>query len=271
LLACVGAALLSGCVQSGFRLATDSVGIKFENLDFVAGFQRVFSKSALVRAGIDLLKLIAIGGALFLGVRTVLLDPIFYAPMEAAYLGQFIEGTTLGFLGRLLVALGLITAVSYAYEKFKRHRELMMTRQEVKDEHRNAEGDAHVKSARRRLARRLMQKQMLSAVPLADVVVTNPTHYAVALKYERGRDHAPVVLAKGENGFARRIKTLAAEHGVPMVENKPVARLLFGLGRVGEAIPAELYQSVATILAFVYRVHRQYFHDLKLRRLEQAA
>jgi flagellar biosynthetic protein FlhB len=118
------------------------------------------------------------------------------------------------------------------------------------------------------MARRLMQKQMLSAVATADVVVTNPTHYAVALKYERGQDKAPIVLAKGENQFARRIKALAAENGVPMVENRPVARMLYAMGEVGEAIPPELYQAVAGILAVVYRTHRYYFHRLKSRRLE---
>jgi flagellar biosynthesis protein FlhB len=109
---------------------------------------------------------------------------------------------------------------------------------------------------------------MLAAVPTADVIVTNPTHYAVALKYERGVDQAPVVLAKGENRFALRIKALAGEHGVPIVENKPVARMLFALGRVDEKIPSELYQAVAEILAFVYRTHRYYFYRLKSRRAE---
>lgn len=268
LFATIGAALLSGGFQSGFRLSPKAVTVKFEQLNPIAGFQRVFSKNALVRSGIDMLKLLSIGGALFLGVRAVLVDPIFYSPMEAAYLGDFLRDTTLAFLSRLLVALGVITAISYAYEKYKHSRESMMTLQEVKDERRNAEGDAFMKSAQRRLARRLMQKQMLDVVPTADVIITNPTHYAVALRYERGRDQAPVILAKGENGFARRIKALAAEHGVPTVENKPVARLLFAIGQVGENIPDELYQAVAEILSFVYRVHRHYFHDLKIRRLE---
>lgn len=116
-----------------------------------------------------------------------------------------------------------------------------------------------------------MQKQMLEAVPTADVVVTNPTHYAVALKYERGKDNAPIILAKGENGFAKRIKALAKEHGVPTVENKPVARMLFAVGKVGESIPSELYQAVAEILAFVYRTHRLYFHELKMRRTAAGA
>jgi flagellar biosynthetic protein FlhB len=141
----------------------------------------------------------------------------------------------------------------------------------VKEEHRNAEGNLQLKATMRRMARRLLQKQMLSAVQTADVVVTNPTHYAVALKYERGRDAAPVILAKGENRFAQRIKALAAEHGVPTVENKPVARVLFAMGKVGETIPAELYQAVAGILAVVYRTHRYYFHRLKARRMEAVA
>ncbi len=163
-----------------------------------------------------------------------------------------------------------MAAISYGYEKFKKSREHMMTRDEVKQERKQAEGDMHTKAAMRRMARRLMQKQMLKGVPTADVVVTNPTHFAVALKYERGKDKAPVVLAKGENRFALRIKELAREHGVPTVENRPVARLLFAMGKVGETIPAELYQAVAEILAVVYRTHRYYFHRLKARRMEGA-
>jgi flagellar biosynthetic protein FlhB len=271
LAACVGAAMFAGGVQSGFQLTPKAVTVRFEQLNPVAGFRRLFSKTIFVKAGIDLLKLGAIGLALFWGTRGLLEDPLFTAPVETAYLAQFLNQTTLAFFSRLLLALGVIAAISYGWEKFKTSRELKMTREEVKEEHRNTEGDAHVKAARRRLARRLMQKQMLSAVPTADVVVTNPTHYAVALKYERGKDQAPVVLAKGENRFALHLKEIAAEHGVPTVENKPVARLLFALGRVGETIPPELYQAVAEILAVVYRTHRYYFHRLKARRLEVAA
>ena len=270
LLAIVIATLLASGVQSGFRLTPEAIALKFENLDPIAGFGRVFSKSVFVRSGIDLLKLIAIGTALWLGARGLMHDPLFSAPVEAAYLGQFLHQATMLFLTRLLLALGIVAAISYSYEKFKISRQLMMTRDEVKDERKQSEGDQHTKAAMRRMARRLMQKQMLSAVQTADVVVTNPTHYAVALKYERGKDQAPVVLAKGENRFAQRIKALAAEHGVPVVENKPVARLLFAVGKPGQTIPAELYEAVAGILAVVYRTHRYYFHRLKARRLEAA-
>ena len=271
LVACVIAALLAGGLQSGFRLSPKAIMPKLEKLDPTKGFGRIFSKASLVHAGIDLLKLIAIGTVLYFGARTLMEDPLFSSPVEAAYLGEFLRSATTTFFSRLLFALGVIAALSYGYEKFKTGKGLMMTRQEVKDERRNSDGDPNVKGAMRRMARRLMQKQMLAAVATADVVVTNPTHYAVALRYERGQDQAPVILAKGENRFARRIKEVAAEHGVPMVENRPVARLLYAMGKVGEGIPAELYQAVAEILAVVYRTHRYYFHQLRQRRLEAAA
>ena len=271
LIGVVGAILLANGIQSGFRLAPKAATFKPEKLNPIAGFKRIFSKSVFAHAAIDILKLVAIGMALWMGARGLMYDPLFSTPVEVAYLGHFLSEATMLFLTRLLLALGVVGAISYAYEKFKTSREMMMTRQEVKDERKQAEGDMHTKAAMRRMARRLMQKQMLSAVPTADVVVTNPTHYAVALKYERGKDQAPVVLAKGENRFAQRIKALAAEHGVPMVENKPVARMLFALGKVGDTIPAELYQTVAEILAVVYRTHRYYFHRLKTRRMEASA
>jgi flagellar biosynthetic protein FlhB len=271
LVACCGAALLAGGLQSGFQVASKALEMNWGRLNPLEGMKRVFDQGSVVRTGIDVLKIIAVGATLWLGARKLLQDPLFTAPIEAVYLGTFLSQTVTIFFGRLLGALGVLAALRYSYEKFKMRRELMMTREEVKEETKGNELDSRIKTAQRRLARRLMQTQMLDAIPTADVVVTNPTHFAVALKYERGRDRAPVVLAKGENRFAQRIKAIAAEHGVPTVENKPVARLLFAMGRVGEAIPPELYQAVAEILALVYRTHRYYFHRLRSRRLEAGA
>jgi flagellar biosynthetic protein FlhB len=268
LVATVGAAVLTSGVQSGFRLTPEALTFNLDKLNPVEGFGRVFSKYSLVRTGIDILKLVAIGAVLYAGARAILADPLFAVPVEAAYLGLFLQHAASLFIGRMVLALGLVVVVGYGYEKFKVSRDLMMTRQEVKDERRNADGNVFTKMAMRRMARRLMQKQMLSAVATADVVVTNPTHYAVALKYERHKDKAPVVLAKGENRFALRLREIAAENGVPIVENKPVARVLFAMAKVGETIPTDLYQAVAEILAVVYRTNRYYFHRLKSRRLE---
>jgi flagellar biosynthesis protein FlhB len=267
----VGLAMLAGVVagglQTGFRLTPKVVEMNWTKLDPMNGLQRLFSKDVLIRFGIDLLKLIAFAVILWAAVRTILRDPIFYTPVSVLHLGEFINHTTTYVLIRIIIACALIAFVSYVYQRRKITKDLMMTREEVKQERRNADIDPKIRSAQRALARRILQRQMLKAVPTADVVVTNPTHFAVALKYERGRDRAPVVLAKGHNLLARRIKAIAQEHGVPMVENKPIARALFKYGQVGREIPMQLYQAVAEILGFVYRAHRYYFHRLKARRL----
>jgi flagellar biosynthesis protein FlhB len=271
LVAAVIATLLAGGLQSGFQFTTEAFGFKPEKLNPIPGFQRLFSQRAAVHGAVDFAKMVVIGLCLWVAMRQLLDDPLFSTPVEAAYLGEFMLRSMRGLLSRLILALGVIAAISYAYEKYKTSRDLMMTKQEVKEEHKQAEGNAQVKGAIRRMARRLAQRQMLAAVATADVVVTNPTHYAVALKYERGVDSAPVVLAKGENALARRIKALAAEHEVPMVENRPVARMLHATAKVGHPIPGELFQAVASILAFVYRTHRYYFYRLPGRRAAAAA
>ena len=134
-------------------------------------------------------------------------------------------------------------------------------------ERRGREVSPEVKTTQRKKALELSSRQSLEDVPTADVVVTNPTHFAVALKYERGTDLAPIVVAKGEQLLARRIKMIAKEYEVPLVENKSVAQTLYRVGRIGAPIPFELYQVVAEILAFVYRAHAYYFHRLKARRI----
>lgn len=267
----VGAAIFAGVaaggLQTGFRLTPKVLELKWERLDPVAGLQRVISKEVFVRLGIDLLKLAALGAVLWAAMARILDDPIFYTPVAVGHVGTFISETTLYMLVRIAIAVSIIAVISYVHSWRKTNKDLMMTKEEVKQERKNAEIDPHVKAAQRALARRLLQRQMLQAVPTADVVVTNPTHFAVALKYERGRDRAPVVVARGRDVFARRIKELAARHEVPMIENRPVARALFKYGQVGKEIPAQLYQAVAEILGFVYRTHRYYFHRLKARRL----
>ncbi len=271
LVAVAVAALLAGGLQSGFNFTPKVIGFNLEKLNPVEGIGRLFSKRVLTHGAIDFVKMAAVGACIWLAMRELLADPLFTTPVELDHLGVFIRVSIFALLSRLVLALGVVAAASYAYEKFKTHEDLRMTREEVKEEHKQAEGNTQVKMARRRMARRLAQRQMLAAVPVADVVVTNPTHYAVALKYERGVDSAPVVLAKGEDAFARRIKALAAEHEVPMVENRPVARFLYKTGRVGEAIPSEIFQAVAGILAFVYRTHRYYFYRLPSRRAAAAS
>ncbi len=263
-------AIIAGGLQSGFRLTPKALKFGFDKLSPVKGVKRLVSKDTLAKFGIDLLKLIAIGAVLYGALQKIIADPIFFAAIDFNHIGIFIADTMIYVFIRLILFVAVIAAISYIYSKIKTANDLKMTKEEVKQERKDADMSPEIRKARLAMAMRLMQKQMLDEVSTADVVVTNPTHYAVAMKYERGIDEAPVVLAKGENAFAMRIKEVAKESGVPIVENKLIARMLYKVGQVGQSVPAEMYQSVAEILAFVYRTHKYYFYKLKARRAEKS-
>lgn len=260
------AAIVAGGLQSGFRFTPKALKIGFEKLNPITGAKRLVSKDTLVKFGIDLLKLIAIGIVLYGAVQKIISDPIFYAAIDFNHIGVFITDTLVYVFIRLVIFVSVIAVISYVYSKIKTSTDLKMTKEEVKQERKDMDMSPEVRKARMAMSMRLMEKQMLDEVATADVIVTNPTHYAIAMKYERGVDEAPMVLAKGENAFALRIKEVAKESGVPIIENKLVARMLYKVGQVGQTIPAEMYQSVAEILAFVYKTHKYYFHKLKAKR-----
>lgn len=266
LIAGMFAGILAGGMQSGFKLTPKALKFGFEKLNPVNGFKRLFGKEVLVRFGIDLLKLGAISWVMYGAIKKITNDPIFFAKIDFMHIGMFIVETMVYVLWRLVIALLIIAVISYIYQFKKKKDDLKMTKEEVKQEGKDQNMSPEVRKARHQMMMRLMQGQMLDEVPTADVVVTNPTHYAVAMKYERGIDEAPMVIAKGENAFAKRIKEMAKTHGVPVVENKMVARMMYKFGKVGSPIPMEMYQSVAEILAFVYKAHSYYFHKLKARR-----
>jgi len=263
LIASMVGGIVAGGLQSGFKLTPETVKLNWGKLNPVSGAKRLVSKDTFVKFGIDILKLGGVGVVMGGAMVNIVNDPIFHSPVGMKHIGMFIVDTLAYVLWRLVIWVSLVAIVSYLWSKKKVTDDLKMTKEEVKQETKDQDMSPELKQARMKMAMRLMQKQMLEDVPTADVVVTNPTHYAVALKYERGIDNAPMVLAKGENAFALRIKELAKKSGVPVVENKMVARMLYKLGQVGNVIPAEMYQSVAEILAFVYRTHKYYFHKLK--------
>jgi flagellar biosynthesis protein FlhB len=263
---CTAASILGGGLQSGFKLTPKVLSWKPERLDPVKGLKNLFSKSKLQDFFIECLKFAAVLIIITSGILTLLKDPIFHHPVTAIYTLQFIYRIFLVVFIRMVLAIGIIAGINFLFQKRKTHEDLKMTKQEVKDERKNQEGDPMVKSRQRALSRGMLQRQMFSSVPQADVVVTNPTHFAIALKYERGADDAPIILAKGQNLIAEKIKSIARANGVPMVENKPVAQMLFKMGKVGKTIPYEMYQLIAEILAHVYKSHRYYFHELNTRR-----
>ena len=168
-------------------------------------------------------------------------------------------------IGDLVLNLGIkisafymvIGLGDYIYQRMKFKKEMMMTKQEVKDEFKNQEGDPKVKGQQRQRMQQASMRRMMAAIPEADVVITNPTHFAVALSYESGRGQAPVVVAKGADFLAGRIKEIAKEHSVEIVENKPLARMLYYNVELGAEIPPELYQAVAEVLAYVYQLRNK--------------
>lgn len=264
-LGCSAAAVFAGGLQSGWKFTPKAIEPKFDKISPLKGFQQKFGSAAMARFGIEFLKLIGIAGVIAIGVRKVSQDALFSSPISLDRLGSFIMETMILLLGILIVVMGLIAMVSYMYQAKKTHEDLKMTRQEVKDERKNQEGDPLVKQAQRQRAQQNAQRKMFRAVQDADFVVTNPTHYAVALRYRRNVDPAPMVLAKGQDHIALKIREIAKEHGVPVVENPPVARMLHRYGKVDRTIPVELYQMTATVLAYVYRNYRYHFHQRNQR------
>ena len=267
LAACFLASLIAEGLQTGFRFTPKAIEPSFNKMNPISGIKRIMGLKALKTFLIDFLKFSAIASVVWLTLIIFLDDPIFYAPVPIQHLPQFIYKLFLVMLSILLLLLTIIAIISFFMKKKEHDDEMRMTKEEVKEERKSKEVSSEVKTAQRKKAMELLGGQGVADVSTADVVVTNPTHYAVALRYEKGTDNAPVVVAKGENLLARRIKLIAKEHEVPMIENKPVARTLYALGRVGEPIPLQLYQIVAEILAHVYKTHAYYFHRLKARRI----
>ena len=225
---------------------------KFNKMDPIKGMKRIVSPQSIF----ELLKAIMkVGFITYLAIVTV------KDKLRLIYsLYDISLNTALAAIGDVVIDLGIkvsmwymiIAAIDFIYQKFKFQKDMKMSKQEVKDEYKNAEGDPKVKSQQKQRMRQASQRRMMQSIPTADVVITNPTHFAVALKYDADSGKAPVVVAKGEDFLAKRIKEIAKENKVEIVENKPLARMLYHNVEIGEEIPPELYQAVAEVLAFVY-------------------
>ena len=241
-------------VQVKWKIATEPLRPKFDKFNPISGVKRLFSVQSLV----NLLKSILIIAALIIVVYNEVKDEIenifyFYdKPLQVSieYIGNFILDMGL----KISIIMVLIGILDYVYQKIKFKNDMKMTKQEVKDEYKNSEGDPKIKSQQRQRMRQAAMRRMMKSVPTADVVITNPTHFAVAVKYEQGKARAPIVVAKGEDFLAAKIKDVAKEANVTIVENKPLARMLYYNVDIEQEIPPELYQAVAEVLAFVYKL-----------------
>jgi flagellar biosynthetic protein FlhB len=250
----VAAAIAGSLIQTGLVFAVDKIGFDASRLSPIAGFQRLFS----LRSGLEFLKNLA-KVALVMAVSAMLLLPELrrlpaLVSSDIATLSAEIEHLLLRFLLGVLVLVASLALLDYGYQRLSFMRQMRMSKQEVKEEYKQAEGDPTIKARLRQIRMERARRRMMAAVPSASVVVTNPTHYAVALKYEMGSKGAPRVVAKGADLIARRIREIAEENDVPLVENPPLARALYANVELDHEIPPEHYKAVAEIISYVFRL-----------------
>ena len=244
--------------QVGFQVTPETLQPKFERVNPLSGFKRLFSMRGTVELIKGIAKMSIVGGICYSIVRGALDDGLLSMTGVSLWntIGQV--GGLLWTIGiRVSVALLILAVADYAYQKYDYEKNLRMSSSEMKQEMKDTDGDPHVKARIRRIQREMSKRRMMQDVPKADVVITNPTHFAIALLYEStpGKPAAPKVIAKGADFIAQQIKELARENKVPIVENKPLAQQLYKTVEVGQEIPGDLYEAVAQVLAFVYRTY----------------
>ncbi|MGN0326537.1 MAG: flagellar biosynthesis protein FlhB [Lachnospiraceae bacterium] len=244
---------LSDLIQVQWKPTTKPLQPKFSKLNPISGVKKLFSSQALV----ELIKSIVKIAFMVLIIYNELKDQwqliflVYEIPLMQAVL---LAGTVLIDIGfKISLVFILVAAADYIFQRWKHHEDLKMTKQEIKEEFKNQEGDPKIKGKIRQRMMEASRRRMMQDLPKADVVITNPTHYAVAIRYDKDIADAPVVIAKGADYLAQRIKEVAREHHIEIMENKPLARSLYANVEIGEQVPPELYVAVAEVLAAVYR------------------
>lgn len=252
LIVALAIAILGNVLQQKWKVTTKPLKPTLSKISPLSGFKRMFSSRQLM----ELLKSIAMFAIIGIVVYQTVMDkiPLLYEMYDRTLMDVVsVTGETVIDLGIKISAIFLIVGfVDLIFQRRKFKSDMMMTKQEIKEEFKNTEGDPQIKGQIRRKMQEASRRRMMQALPEADVVITNPTHFAVALKYEPNEGKAPVVIAKGADYLAQQIKEKAREYDIAIVENKPLARVLYNNIDVGAEIPSELYQAVAEVLAFVY-------------------
>jgi len=244
--------------QIGFEMHGQPMRPKLTKLNPITGMKKFVSLKALVEMVKSIFKILVVGGIAY-GV--VIKETTKFPGLMQREVGEilfFIGHVAFKIFFFVCLAFIVLAAIDYLYQRWQYEKDLKMTKQEVKDERKQSEGDPKVKGRIRRVQLEMARRRMMEAVPQADVVITNPTHLAVALKFDAASMVAPAVVAKGSGHIAERIKETARNHQVPIIEDKPLAQALFKMVEIGEFIPAELYRAVAEVLAYVYRLKGMY-------------
>lgn len=249
-------ALLTGLVvsyaQVGFLFTIETLRPKFDRINPFSGLKRVFSMRSIVELMKAVFKIVIIGYVSYTYLNGQASAIMSLMDMDIMNIASFIGLTSLNLAIRICVALIILGAFDFVYQWWEYEKNLKMSKQEIKEEYKQTEGNPEIKSKIRQKQRQMSMHRMMQEVPKADVIITNPTHFACALKYDADVSPAPTLIAKGQDYLAIRIKEVAKESRVEIVENKPLARSIYDTVEIGQAIPSELYQAVAEVLAFVY-------------------
>lgn len=251
LLLVAAAALAIHLAMVGFLFAPDPLAPDPARLDPIAGLGRLFSARGLARLVFGLAKLSVLGVVVVWTLRGKGTQLLVLSEMEVGGIVRYLLEAGFVLSMRLALAMLVLGLLEYAYQRWQYELDLRMSRQEIKEELRRMEGDPKIRERRRQIQRQLAMQRMMAAIPKAAVVITNPTELAIALQYEESMS-APTVLAKGADLVAARIRELAHEHGIPIVERKPLAQAMFAAVKVGQEIPNKFYEAVAEVLAYVY-------------------
>lgn len=244
-------------MQVGFAFTPDTIMPQFSRINPIAGFGRIFSKRSLVELVKSLVKITVVGYFIYRFIRqeTVRIPALMMSELAESF--AVLSAIIYDLAFQIAMVILILAILDYGYQWWEHMQNLKMSKQEVKEEMKQTEGNPQIKGKIREKQRAMAMRRMMSEVPKADVIVTNPTHFAVALKYEAGMD-APTVIAKGADFIAQRIREIAKENDVVIVENKPLAQALFKHAEVGDFVPPDLYKAVAEVLAYVYRLKRKY-------------
>lgn len=251
------AGVASHVLQTGFFFAEEALQPKLSNLNPLNGLKKIFSSRGMIELVKGAIKLIIVGWIGYITVKGYIPSMI---PLMDEEIGQLIAAIghfSLKLALRLTLAFAILAILDFGFQKWKYLQELMMTKQEIKEEFRQMEGDPQIKGKIRQLQIQTSMNLMIKKIPEADVILANPTHFAVALRYDPVTMRAPMVIAKGKNKIAERIKQIARDNGIPVVEEPELARALYKAAEVGQEVPYELFQAVAEVLALVYRIKKK--------------
>ncbi|MEK7297375.1 MAG: flagellar biosynthesis protein FlhB [Planctomycetota bacterium] len=249
--------LIISYVQTGFLLNFGLLKLNFGKLNFIAGAKNLVSPQSFVKLLFSVLKVVVLAGMSYLYMKDKFNSIIDALDFDVAQIFITLFSMMYGLALRLAMILFILAAADFIYQKWQYKRNLRMTKQEVKEERKQMEGDPLIKGKIRSIQLQMSRKRMMTAVPTADVVITNPTHFAVALKYDSKVMKSPTVVAKGADLIAKRIKELALKHKVPLVEDKPLAQTLYKSVEIGREVPQKLFYAVAKVLAYVYQLKRE--------------